>query len=136
MEQARPDGGLERLDVLVGEWTMAAGPAGAPVWPGDAVVTFEWLAPRAFLVERWAVSSGFDGIAIIGPGEGGSFRRHYFDARGEHRVYEMTLGDGVWKQWRHATNPFPQRFHAEISDDGETIAGRWEKLAESGRVGA
>ena len=53
--------------------------------------------------------------------------------RGVCRVYEMSIGeDGEWKLWREG-EPFPQRFSATISDDGETIVGRWEK-APDGRT--
>jgi hypothetical protein len=119
---------LERLDALIGTWDMEAGPAGGAPWPGAAQVTFEWLGDRAFVIERWSVPAAFDGIAIIGPGdEAGAFRRHYFDGRGEERIYEMTLGDGSWEQWRDATDPFPQRFRAAMGGDGRIITGRWEK---------
>ena len=47
------------------------------------------------------------------------------------RVYEMSVGDGKWKL-RREDAPFPQRFAGTISEDGDTIAGRWEK-AEDGR---
>lgn len=131
MEQSDRHPALERLDALVGEWAMAAGPAGEPPWPGDAQVTFEWLDPQAFLIERWVVPAAFDGIAIIGVGdEPDALRRHYFDGRGEHRIYEMTLRDGVWTQWRDAPDPFPQRFSGTFDDDGKTIAGRWEKATD------
>ena len=43
----------------------------------------------------------------------------------------MTLAAGVWKLWRDAPDPFPQRFSGSFSTDGKTIAGRWEK-AEDG----
>jgi len=33
----------ERLEALVGEWTMEAGPPGGPRWPGGASMTFAWL---------------------------------------------------------------------------------------------
>ena len=73
-----------------------------------------------------------DGIAIIGAGdEPDSFRQHYFDSRGVARIYEMTLRDGIWRLWRDAPDPFPQRFSATFSEDGATIKGRWEK-AEDG----
>jgi hypothetical protein len=131
MHQSSETLALERLDVLVGKWTMEAGPAGGPPFPGEAAVTFEWLTERTFLIERWVVPEAFDGIAIIGAGEQpDSFRRHYFDARGEHRIYEMTLDEGVWKQWRDAPDPFPQRFSATFADDGQTISGRWEKARD------
>jgi hypothetical protein len=128
---------LEELDALVGEWTMEAGPAGGMPWPGEARVTFEWLRGRTFLIERWTVPQAFDGIAIIGAGdEPDTFHRHYFDGRGEQRIYEMTLRDGVWQQARDAPNPFPQRFRGTFSDDGKTITARWEKAPEGADWGA
>ena len=82
MHQSGEDLALERLEALVGGWTMEAGPAGGAPWPGEAAVTFEWLRGRAFLIERWVVPAAFDGIAIIGAGEEPDrFRRHYFDGR-------------------------------------------------------
>ena len=131
MHQSGENPAFERLDALVGGWTMEAGPADGAPWPGEAAVTFEWLRGRAFLIERWAVPAAFDGIAIIGASEEpNGFRRHYFDGRGEQRIYEMTLRDGVWKQWRDAPDPFPQRFTAKFNDDGETISGGWEKATD------
>jgi hypothetical protein len=101
-------------------------------WRG--AVSFEWLEGRTFLIERWRIDlpEAPDGIAIIGAGDQPeTFRQHYFDSGGVHRIYEMTLDDGVWKLWRSAPDPFPQRYTGTFSDDGKTIAGRWEK-AEDG----
>jgi hypothetical protein len=134
VEQTSRNAALERLDALVGKWTMEATPPGGPPWPGEGRVTFEWLEGRTFLIERWMVDlpEAPDGIAIIGAAdESETFRQYYFDSRGVHRIYEMTLGDGVWKLWRDAPDPFPQRFSGTFDDDGTTIAGRWEK-AEDG----
>ena len=134
MEHASRDAALDRLDALIGEWTMEATPPGGPRWPGEARVRFEWLEGRTFVIERWTVDlpEAPDGIAIIGAGdEPGSFRQHYFDSRGVARIYEMTLRDGIWRLWRDAPDPFPQRFSATFSEDGATIKGRWEK-AEDG----
>ena len=134
MGQPERNSALERLDALVGDWTLEAGPPGGPAWPGEGRVSFGWLEGRTFLIERWTVDlpEAPDGIAIIGEAdETETFRQHYFDSRGVHRVYEMTLADGVWKLWRDSPDPFPQRFEGTFSDDGKTIAGRWEK-AEDG----
>jgi hypothetical protein len=136
VEMARNAGNpaVERLDALIGDWSMEAGPPGGPPWPGEARVSFEWLEGRTFLIQRWTIDVPEfpDGIAIIGAGDQPeTFRQHYFDSRGVHRIYEMTLDDGVWKLWRDAPDPFPQRYTATFSDDGATIAGRWEK-AEDG----
>jgi hypothetical protein len=132
MEERNP--ALDRLDALVGDWSMEAGPPGGPPWPGEGRVSFEWLEGRTWLIERWHVDlpEAPDGIAIIGAGGGPeSFRQYYFDSRGVRRIYEMTLDEGVWKLWRDESNPFPQRFEGRFEDRGRTIAGRWEK-AEDG----
>ena len=121
---------LDALDALVGEWTMEAGPPGGPPWPATAEVRFEWLEGRTWLVQRWTIDWDVapDGIAIIGEGdEPGSLRQHYFDARGVHRVYEMTLDGTTWTLERDDPDPFPQRFTGTFGDDGDTIRGRWEK---------
>jgi hypothetical protein len=130
VEQPTGNAALERLDALVGEWTMEAGPPGGPPWPGEARVSFEWLKGKQFLIERWTIDVPEfpDGIAIIGAGdEPETFRQYYFDSRGVQRIYEMTLGDGVWRLWRTAPDPFPQRYTGAFDADGKTISGRWEK---------
>jgi len=129
---AQPDRNpaLDRLDALVGEWTLEAGPPGGPPWPGEGRATFEWLKGRNFLVGRsWVeLPEAPDGVTIIGAGdEPEAFRQYYFDSRGVRRIYEMTLDDGVWKLWRDSRDPFPQRFSGTFSNDGTTIDGRWEK---------
>lgn len=127
------EGGVEALDALIGEWTMEAGTPGGPPWPGEARASFEWLEGRRFLVQRWSVEmpEAPDGIAIIGAtGDDGALRQHYFDSRGVHRVYEMTFDGTTWRMWRDEADPFPQRFEATLSEDGRTIAGRWEKALD------
>jgi hypothetical protein len=37
----------------------------------------------------------------------------------------MSIGGGEWMLWRQG-EPFNQRFTARISEDGNTIDGRWE----------
>jgi hypothetical protein len=108
-------------------------PDGLPWRPGEGQVSFEWLVGRKFLIQRWTIDvpEAPDGIAIIGAGEAhGSLRQHYFDSRGVRRVYEMRMIDGVWKLWRDAPDPFPQRYIGTFSDNGKTITGRWEKAEE------
>ena len=124
---------LERLEALIGEWSMEVTMPGAP--PGDigARVSFEWMPGRQFVLERWQVPvpEAPDGLAILAFHEGrGSFLQHYFDSRGVARVYEMSLDDGVWKLWRDTEDfsplDFSQRYTGRFSDDGRTIEGSWE----------
>ena len=53
----------------------------------------------------------------------------YSDERGVCRVFDMGIGDGRWRLWREG-EPFAQRFTATISEDGNTIVGRWEKAPD------
>jgi hypothetical protein len=55
----------------------------------------------------------------------GTYYQLYTDDRNVCRAYQMSIGDGEWKLWREG-EPFDQRFAATISDDGNTITGRWE----------
>ena len=125
---------MKALDALVGEWTMEATPPGGPPWPGQAEVSFEWLAD-AYLIQRWTIEmpEAPDGIAILGPDQSGErLVQHYFDSRGIARVYDMSLEDGVWKLWRDGDD-FSQRFTGTFSEDGRRIEGRWE-IARDGKT--
>jgi len=74
-----------------------------------------------------------DGVAVIGcDGMSGTYYQLYTDERDVQRVYEMSLDAGVWKLWRDGA-PFSQRFTGTFSEDGTTIAGRWE-IAEDGKT--
>jgi hypothetical protein len=123
----------KRLEALVGEWAMEAGPPGGPPWPGAARVTFAWLDGTPLLIQRWHVDmpEAPDGVAVIGcDGMSGGYHQLYTDERDVQRIYAMSLDDGVWRLWRDG-EPFSQRFTGTFSPDGDTIAGRWE-LAEDG----
>lgn len=123
------DDRLADLEVLVGEWVIKADFPDAP--EGD--VTFDWMAGRRFLIERWEVPipEAPDGVAIIGyDADRGHFLQHYFDSRGVSRVYKMSLSGGVWKLWRDTADfsplDFAQRYEGTFTPDGRTIAGAWE----------
>ena len=125
---------IERLAVLVGEWSMVPEFEGLPPAGEGAPVVFEWMPGERFLIQRWEipVPEAPDGIAVIGPDprSHGNFLQHYFDSRGVARVYKMTLGDGVWKLWRDSPDfsplDFSQRYTGTFSNDGRTISGAWE----------
>jgi hypothetical protein len=123
----------ERLEALVGEWTLQATPPDGTPWPGGGRVTFEWFEGAPLLVERWQIDmpEAPNGTAVIGcDGMSGSYFQLYTDDRDVQRIYAMSLDDGVWKLWRDGP-PFSQRFTGTFSEDGSRIDGRWE-IAEDG----
>jgi ketosteroid isomerase-like protein len=126
-----PDRAVARLEPLVGRWRITgdvpAGPPGRVA--GEA--EFAWLGDRAFLVQRWRIEAPEfpDGVAVIGPADGGDYLQHYFDSRGVERVYGMSLRDGEWRLWREHPG-FSQRFTGRFSADGATIAGAWEASSD------
>lgn len=125
--------GLKFLEPLVGEWTLEAGAPGGEPWPGGGRVTFEWIDGGAFLRQSWSIElpEAPDGVAIFGSdASSGRCFQLYTDERDVHRVYEVSLDDGVWRMWREADDPFPQRFIGNFEDRGNTIRGRWEKAPE------
>jgi hypothetical protein len=133
MDQTMAEDALRALDVLVGEWTLEAGPPDGDPWPGGGRAVIEWHDSGAHLVQRlWVeLPEAPNGVCIIGcDAANHTYCQLYSDDRGVCRVYEMSIGDGEWKLWRSG-EPFAQRFTATISDDGLTIAGRWE-LADDG----
>jgi len=134
MDQPTAEEALKRLEPLVGEWILEAKPPNGPPWPGEARATIEWHDLGAHLVQRSTVDmpEAPDSISIMGcDAANGTYFQLYSDERGVCRVYEMSIGDGEWKLWREG-EPFAQRFSATISDDGETIEGRWEIQAPDG----
>jgi hypothetical protein len=130
---------LDRLEVLIGQWEVAAsfdagyfGPGSPAITSGGGRVTFEWLEGRCFLTQRFVIEhpAAPSGIAIIGAGdEPEIFSQHYYDSRGVARVYQMSLDGGIWKLWRDAPG-FCQRFTGVTSGDGSAIKGAWQGSAD------
>ena len=127
----------KRLERFIGEWTMRVTFPGGPPVEGGWVV-FEWMTGEQFLIQRWEVPvpEAPDGLAVIGFDDSrGTFLQHYFDSRGIARVYAMSLEGGVWSLWRETPDfsplDFAQRYTGTFSDDGTTIAGRWEIAHDS-----
>ena len=81
-------------------------------------------------------------LSIIGGApEGEPQPMHYFDSRGVKRLYLTAIEGTTWRIWRapgedwHGPDGpgFNQRFIGEISADGRTIEGRWERgLGDAG----
>lgn len=119
---------LEGLHALVGEWMTEAT---HPAFPSTVVhghSAFEWLDGEKFLMMRaHSDHPDFpDSISIIGDTDG--IRMHYFDSRGVHRVYEVTVSESAWELSRDAPG-FDQRFSGIFEEGGDRISGLW-KLSE------
>jgi len=122
------DPSLERLDALVGTWTLEASIA-PPGVVGTA--TFEWTLGGRFLVERDEAPGAPSGLKIVGLApERDAYTQHYFDARGVVRIYRMRFDGATWELVRTAADftplDFCQRYVGRLVDDGRTITGRWE----------
>jgi hypothetical protein len=132
MKQPTAEEALARLEPLVGEWTLEAQPPSGDPWPGGGRAVFEWHHSGAHLVERVTVElpEAPDSVSIMGcDAANGTYFQLYSDERGVCRIYEMSIADGVWKLWRDG-EPFAQRFTGTISQDGNTISGRWESAGD------
>jgi hypothetical protein len=122
------------LAPLVGSWTVEAEfpDLDPPVVRGRA--TFDWLLGRRFLVQRVEVdhpdAPDSHGVVAPDPDSPGAYRQHYFDARGVVRLYAMTFDGREWTLTRREPDfsplDFAQRFVGLLSEDGDSIEGRWE----------
>ena len=129
LDQPRGHEALKKLEPLLGDWNPQASPPGGEPWPGGGRSTFAWHPSGAHLVQRTTIElpEAPDSLSVMGC----DAARHHFQLYSDEpgcacRVDEMSIGDGEWKLWRKGP-PFDQRFIATIGEDGNTIAGRWEK---------
>ena len=133
---------MRGFEPLIGEWhgegTMPTEP------PITIVVDASVERLGEFIVFRSTSKPAEvpDSVSIIGGAPDGEPQpMHYFDERGVERRYLVTLEGSTWtirrdpgEDWNGAHGPgFNQRFIGEISADGRTIEGRWERgMGESG----
>jgi len=119
---------------LVGRWTTEAT---HPAFPGTVVSgssEVEWLEGEKFLIIRSRVDHPDfpDAISIIGDTDG--LRMHYFDSRGVHRLYDVTIGDDGWamkmdrrspaRSFASSSAPFSQRMTYTLEDADQTMSGK------------
>jgi hypothetical protein len=127
---------IETFEPLIGEWH---GEGEVPIDPPmrvSAEVRIERLG--AFIVIRTVGEPAEmpDTLAIIGGApEGDPQPMYYFDSRGIRRLFMTVLDGATWRIWRAPGEDwngpdgpgFNQRFFGDISVDGNTIRGRWER---------
>ena len=113
----------QELNKLVGEWEMGGNHPQMGELHGLGRVSFEWMVGEKWLVQRWQSGKPEfpSGVAVIGPVDEenpGTYQQNYFDSRGVHRVYDMTMREGIWTLERSGPDDdFWQRQRAEVSDN-------------------
>jgi hypothetical protein len=132
---------VKQFESLIGEW-HGEGEFPDPPMKMSAETTIERLGE--FIVMRSVAEPAElpDSISIIGGAAKGEPQpMHYFDGRGVKRLFLMAIDDSTWKIWRAPGEDwngpdgpgFNQRFIGEISAEGTTIEGRWERgMGEAG----
>ena len=134
--------GMNEFEPLIGKWHGEGEIPADPPMKVSAEATIERMGE--FIVFR-SVGQPAEmpaTLSIIGGApEGQPQPMHYFDSRGVKRRYLTAIEGSTWKIWRAPDEDwsgpdgpgFNQRFIGEISDDGKTIVGRWERgLGEAG----
>lgn len=117
---------LRPLDALVGAWELEATHPAVPATVVRGTADFEWLEGERFLLQRSRTDHPEfpDSLIVFGATEEG-LAMDYFDSRGVHRVYNLSLSGDTWRMWRHSPG-FSQTFTGTLSADGDTIDGRWQ----------
>ena len=124
------------FDRLVGEWR---GEGAIPIDPPMRISVRSTIEPFGAFVLMRTVGEPAEmpsTLSIIGGAPDGEPQpMHYFDDRGVKRLFMTTIDGSTWTIWRAPGEDwngpdgpgFNQRFIGEISADGDTIEGRWER---------
>ena len=127
---------MQEFEPLIGTWH---GDGELPIEPPITIsveATIERLG--AFIVLRTVGEPAEmpDTLSVIGGAPDGQPQpMHYFDSRGVKRLFMTAVEGSTWRIWRAPTEDwngpdgpgFNQQFIGEISADGTTIEGRWER---------
>src|ERR687897_2801938 len=127
---------MNEFDPLIGDWHAEGEMPIEPPMRISVEATVERLGAFIVLHSIGEPADVPDSISIIGGApEGQPQPMHYFDSRGVKRLFLMTLEGSTWTIWRAPGEDwngpdgpgFNQRFIGELSGDGRTITGRWER---------
>jgi hypothetical protein len=127
---------VDEFELLIGQWHGEGAVPAEPPMKMSAEVKIERLGPFIVFRSMGKPAEFPDSISIIGGAASGEPQpMHYFDSRGVKRMFMTTVEDSTWKIWRAPGEDwngpngpgFNQRFIGEISTDGNTIDGRWER---------
>lgn len=133
---------MKQFEPLIGEWH---GEGEIPIKPPMKVSVEAKISRLGKFIVFSTVCTPVEvpnSVSIIGGApEGEPQPMHYFDSRGVKRLFLMALEGPTLKIWRAPGEDwngpdgpgFNQRFIGEISADGKTIQGRWERgLGDAG----
>ena len=132
----------EQFEPLFGQWRGAGAIPIDPPMPISVEASIERFG--GFVVMRTVGEPAEmpSTLSVIGGAPDGEPQpMHYFDDRGVQRLFMTTVDGSTWTVWRAPGEDwngpdgpgFNQRFIGEISADGNTIEGRWERgMGEAG----
>jgi hypothetical protein len=127
---------MHEFDRLIGKWR---GEGEVPTDPPVKITsdaTIERLGEFVIFRSVGQPREVPDTLSIIGGAPAGEPQpMHYFDSRGVKRLYLTNVRGSTWTIWRDPGEDwngphgpgFNQRFIGELSADGDTIEGRWER---------
>jgi hypothetical protein len=123
---------LEKLNLLLGDWTVTLSDAWFLEPPGTEVqgsATGEWIGD-AFLLVRISLQGEMS--FVIGRSDANdAYHVLYHDDRGVCRLFAMTWDEARWTMSREDPD-FYQRFVADVEPD--RISGRWEASEDHGHT--
>ena len=127
---------MEAFEPLIGDWHADGVMPIDPPLKLSVEATVERLGKFVVFRSVGEPAEVPDSISIIGGAPDGEPQpMHYFDSRGVQRRFLTTLAGTTWTIWRAPGEDwngpdgpgFNQRFIGEISADGNSIEGRWER---------
>ena len=127
---------MKEFEPLIGEWRGEGEMPTEPPTRMSVEARIECLGELVVFSSTGEPDGVPSSVSIIGGAPDGEPQpMHYFDARGVKRLYLTTRAGAIWTIWRapgedwngpHGPG-FNQRFIGQISVDGRTIEGRWER---------
>ena len=127
---------MDMFEPLIGEWHGEGELPTDPPVKLAAEVSIERLGQFVVVGSVGKPKEFPDSISVIGGAPDGEPQpMHYFDSRGVKRLFETVVEGSTWRIWRAPGEDwngpdgpgFNQRFIGELSVDGRTIDGRWER---------
>jgi hypothetical protein len=134
---------MSQFEPLIGDWRAEGEIPMDPPMRISGRTTIEPLGPFIVVRSVGEPAEVPDTISIIGGAPDDQPQpMHYFDSRGVERLYLTIVEGSTWMIWRAPGEDwngpqgpgFNQRFIGDLSADGRTIDGRWERgLGETGQ---